>query len=268
MNKFDYLIQFILDKKKSIKYSIYKNELNFNENFSENLIIINDFSGYGNCRKKNYRGHEYFCTRNKIIEIIKNVSCDVILVISSDINNKDNIINILELFEQYCKVILITNNVGQDIGSYAAGIKFCKDKKITYKSICLLNTSQYLSSTELLGFINYPVDKNEMLGISYGIGPKFNLIKHVHLQTYALKGDFFQISNIFQIICPDLKFYNSKYRIILYGEVAISKIALLMNIKLFILFLNSKISIENKISLSHYDHRDKFFIDNHLNIKN
>ena len=128
-------------------------------------------------------------------------------------------------------LILLTKNLGQDIGAYKVGIQNLSDRIQNRKVPCvLMNTSVRLKDTErLLRLSEVSAAQGILTGIGMGFGPRNSIQKHFHLQSYFLCARFSDFVKIFDDISVP---YAAKLNIIKYGEVAISRIALKKRIPL------------------------------------
>lgn len=249
----------LLDKKMPILYEVIKDDLGKVAGLSENILIINDYSGYSDLRGKIFNKFKYICSRDTIRQAVSNVSADVIIVISCSDKDALEVHRLIEFYDPYCVALLLTNNVGQDIGAYAAALHYCDQKGVSAKHATLLNTSQFYDYKILKKFIETPIEEDAIVGLSYGVGPRFCFIKHTHIQSFAIKTDFDILVSIFGRIAKNLTFFNSKYRLIYFGEVGISRKAFKAGLVPFIFDGRIFQQIDVVISIFSYDHRIRIF---------
>ena len=247
------------DSRLLLDYSVRKN-ITFKNEY-DNVVILNDYSGYPDVRIKRLEKFSYLCDRNVIYSACSsNVSSLKILCLSSSgIPYEDN--RVLDFANAFFDVILITNNVGQDFGGYFSGMDFIKYNKIHSSTITLLNTSQFYSNNHISSLIEISLPLNCFLGLSFGIGPRFKFIKFLHIQSYFLKFHFNDAFKVFDTLIPDRRFYCSKYNIIEHGEVKLSKLCMNNNLTPLIAFKGKLIKLDYKTSIMHEDFRANIFTD-------
>ncbi len=255
-NKIELVWDAICDNKKRIHYEILIDNIDSTRVSYHDVVIINDFIGYPDARLKKIMSYEYHCTRELIKRLISSVSGNVIMVLSNHDSDINELNRLLDYYSPHCAAILITNNVGQDIGAYASGIDFCIKKCVAAKYVTLLNTSQFYDYRLLNAFITNDIPDNSILGLSFGIGPRFLLLKSTHIQSFAIKTSFKSIVLIFDKVVHNLCFYNSKYFLIYFGEVRISKIAFKIGLTPYIFNGSFNERVKLRHSFMHYDHRE------------
>ena len=247
-----------MTKKKRIYYDLLFSKVNIAYNFT-NIIIFNEFIEYSEIRSKKIGQIQYACGRKNVLSSLPRKDTLTILVLTgSKFSTKHNYSFFLKNYinKEIYDVVLYTNNVGQDIGAYAAALDYLICKGFNSNFITLLNSSQFISRIFLDSFLDLEIPCNNLAGISYGIGPRFQIIKNTHLQSYLLKSSFQNIVDIFNILAPNLLFYSSKYKIISEGEIAISTIAKKLYINLLIYSkTGTLVTLISKKSFFSYDHR-------------
>ena len=250
----------MLDKKQIIKYIVASNNKD-NLHLYSDVVILNDYSGYQNKRLKSLGQYKYVCDRKSLYRCVSSLNSLKILVLSGS----DESLKLRELCgnaEGIFDVILITNNVGQDIGAYISAVDFLRRSNLNFKYISLMNTSQFLDSCSIKKFIEHELPENSICGISYGIGPKFNFVKSVHIQSFLLKLKYDDAILIFTKLSKNLYFYTSKYKIIKFGEVSISLISRFLGLKMYLFTDNGFKQLPFKSSIRSYDHRMYLFAKN------
>jgi hypothetical protein len=246
------------DRLDAIKYIVISSKLQFDCD-NKDVIIINDFCGYSDVREKNFQGNSYLCDRSAIVNVLQSFSGVKIVVLTSTTPGGAESRGLARTYLPVADVVLCTNNIGQDIGAYAAGINFCDQLSCSFGTLTLLNTSQFLPSDKITEFVNADFDSDLLLGVSYGVGPRFWPIKRTHIQSFAIKAAYSALSDIFNSVAPNLMFYSSKYRVIMNGEVAISSHAINRKMKLALFEGGSIRRINYSRSIFHYDYRRIIF---------
>lgn len=253
-------IKYMFDKKQIIKYSVAFNRKD-NLNTYSDVVILNDYTGYKNGRLKSLGKYKYVCDRKSLYRCISSLNSLKVLVLSGN----DESLTLRELCdngERIFDVILITNNVGQDVGAYISAVDFLHKSSLNFKYITLMNTSQFLDPCTLKKFIEHEIPKSSICGISYGIGPRFNFIKYTHIQSFLLKLKYDDALLLFTKLSKDCYFYTSKYKIIKFGEVSISLISRLLGLKMYLFTDNGFKQLLFKSSIYSYDHRIYLFAKN------
>jgi hypothetical protein len=258
-NKFFLFFDAFFDKKRQIIYEVLKDDLDNDINLKRDVLIVNDFSGYPDRRYKTFKSFRFFCSRDVIREAISRVSANVIIVISCKSKEDAEVRRLCAYYYNHCSVLLLTNNVGQDIGAYASGLDFCKKKGVTAKFATLLNTSQFYKQDIIKSFIDSPIQLGAIVGLSYGVGPRFCFIKHTHIQSFAIKTEYSKLATVFRYIVKDMQFFSSKYRLIYFGEIWISKIAFKSGLVPYIFDGRVFKAVQVVASIFHYDHREYIF---------
>jgi hypothetical protein len=258
-NKFYMCFDAFFDKKRQIIYDVLKDDLDNASNLNRDVLIVNDFSGYPDRRPKTFKSFRYYCSRDAILDAISGVSACVIIVISCESKETSEVRRLCDYYFKHCSVLLLTNNVGQDIGAYASALHFCKKKGVVAKFATLLNTSQFYKQDIMKSFIESPIQPGAIVGLSYGVGPRFCIIKHTHIQSFAIKTEYSKLGSIFGYIVKDMKFFKSKYRLIYFGEIWISKIAFKSGLVPYIFDGRVFKAVQVVASIFHYDHREYIF---------
>lgn len=195
------------------------------------VICVTEWVGYEDVRRKRVCSHEIQVGTRDIIKSLENVSSSdylKVLILTSD--NFDCTFD-LERYVDHFHVILLTSNVGQDIGAYKCAIEYLSNLKVPMdKPVVLMNSSVILKSIErFVSLMKIASSANCLMGIGMGYGPRNAIIKRFHLQSYFLTTRLCNFAQIFQNIEVP---YVEKLNIIKYGEVAISQESLKLGVPL------------------------------------
>ncbi len=254
--------KYIFDKKKIVTYEIIKDAASQNLTWG-NCVVLNDFVGYPRIRSKKLGVYTYLCSRLDAIEVLRGFEGLRVVVLTSDKNNsKDEINDVLKAYGSVCEIIILTNNVGGDIGAYIAGAHYLNAKSIDIASINLMNTSQFYRAELINGFLACRANDLSIMGVSYGIGPRFSLLKDTHVQTFLIKSPFKLFQAFVRNVCPQNYIYTSKYSLIKIYEVGFSKFAKIHGYSMLLWQPDNISKIYPKISLFHFDYRFLIFRNN------
>lgn len=248
---------FLTDSQSKINWIIDKDEC-FNSN--DDIFVFSEYNQYPQIRTKTVRKLSYICNRANVIATLKKKPINKLLIVTT--NEKFEVSDELkkELYPHFDKVIL-TNNVGQDIGSYICASKYLR--QFNFNRIIIMNSSQFLGKKYLKKYLDIKPNNNSYVGISYAYGPRFFPLKRLHIQSFSFIFKFSDFLSIFNKISPDGRFYSSKYRLISNGEIKISTTATQMQLRPYIFNKNNIIPCPYKEKkICHYDHRETLFRDN------
>ncbi|MDB9900860.1 hypothetical protein OAD37_03610 [Gammaproteobacteria bacterium] len=258
LKKIKLYLEFLVDEDQPIEYSLisdHKSPTSF-----DNLIIFHEYSAFSHERFKSVSENIYRCGYGAVVKAIQGCKGYKILTVAVDKKNS----NMLTSIYKYFDMVIETNNIGQDFGGYFSAIKEVRRNDWTFKYITLINSSQFLSSNDLINFIEIELDENLFMGVSWGYGPKFKMNKHLHLQSFLLRYHF---SSFLKIIDKNYRldrFYSSKYNLIDKGEVELSKQSIDHGLTPVIFERNCLQYLNIKMtSFFHYDHRIKIDFDDH-----
>lgn len=249
-------LEFLAGKQQPIKYSLisnHKSPTNF-----DNLIIFHEYSSFSKKRFKSVSKNSYRCGYEEIVKAIQGCKGYKILTVAVDKKKPNAISSIYKYFD----MVIETNNIGQDFGGYFSAIQEVIRNEWNFKYITLMNSSQFLSSNDLINFIEIEFEENYFMGISWGYGPKFKMHKHFHLQSFLLRYHFSQFLEIIDQTYSLDRFYNSKYNLIDQGEVKLSKQSIDHGLIPVVFERNCLEYLDIKMtSFFHYDHRIKIDFD-------
>ena len=250
LKKIKLYLEFLVGQEEAIEYPLipdHKLPTSF-----DNLVIFHEYSDFPQERLKSVSENIYRCGYSEVVKAIQRCKGYKILTVAVDKKNSNMVSSIYKYFD----MVIETNNIGQDFGGYFSAIKEVRRNEWTFKYITLINSSQFLSSKDLINFIEIEFEKNFFMGISWGYGPKFRMKKYFHLQSFLLKYHFSSFLKIIDGIYSLDQFYNSKYNLIDKGEVGLSKQSIAHGLTPIVFkrnclqYLNIK-----KTSFFHYDHR-------------
>lgn len=264
INKIPAVVDFLFDSKDCLRFNNLVESKPVSHSTNSKLLVVNDYISYPDVRHKAYRQFSFRCDRNDIINLLAASSSYRIVALSTPIHQDyssdrtQELHYLIEKYEPVCDLLICTNNVGRDIGSYYAALISASLIYEGWSSCVLMNTSQFYSVETLRELIARPNLADSLEGISYGVGPVFLPLKRLHVQSFFLKSTFSSLLTIFNLLYPSRTFYSSKYSDILRGEIAISSCALSLGLNLVQLFPgNSFARLVPKISFSSYDDRQR-----------
>lgn len=220
---------------------------NINKKIHKYLWQISEFDKYDGVRKKIICNKEISVGLDYSIEYLKN-QYDIykVLILSTE---KIDSLNIDKKLYNFFDTIIAVNNVGLDLGSHKIGLQILSNLYAEFQDIpFIISNSSFKpqNSVILKNLFEISRTENVLIGNGYAYGPKYFLIKKLHLQSYFLVSNYKNFKLIFNDINLNSK---NKYKIIRDGEIKISRIALKNKIPL--LSYNGKVfTLFNKLEYS------------------
>ena len=152
-----------------------------------------------------------------VVNYIKNISeqnFDIVFVSTAEHLHIDEI----EKIKDYCRDIIVKENIGYDFGAWATGIIYIDKEVNSYKSLLLCNDSVYAPLFPL----NEMFDKMKNRYDFWGITDSHEI--YHHLQSYFMVFENSVVtSKLFKDIWKNYKVYSIKRNIILQYEIGISQ---------------------------------------------
>ena len=127
---------------------------------------------------------------------------------------------------------------------YFSAFKEISKKKLKFENVTIFNSSQYLEEKELVQFFDCTLDPGSFIGIAYAYGPRFNILKYFHLQSYLLK---YKYKDLVEILGDSFEldsFYSSKYSLISRAEIRLSRLSMKKGLKPFLFENNLVCSVD------------------------
>ncbi len=198
-----YLIYIPFEKGSNYNGKILQ-EFSFKNSLKDNICIFSHYDKDG-------------IIDNYVINYIKSIfeqKFDIVFVSTSENLSIDEIAKIKE----YCRNVIVKENVGYDFGSWATGIMHIDKELNIYKSLLLCNDSVYAPLFPLNEMFNKMKDRYDFWGMtdSYEV--------HHHLQSYFMVFDRkVFLTDLFKNIWQSYKVYKIKRNIILHYEIGLSQ---------------------------------------------
>lgn len=210
---------------------IIKNSSYF-ENSYEGIWVVNEFTSYPLKRKKNVNGKIYetglaytITELNKYDTLYK-----VLIVTTLEFSSNNPLIDI----EQYFDLVILTSNKGRDIGALQRVVYFFLGKVARDTPFIFSNSSfRPPKNLNILELVNHDILDNCLIGASIGFGPRYFILKPLHVQSNFFMSSFGNIADILTSLRP-IEYVNKRL-IILFGELAISKKAFEKNLHLVVI---------------------------------
>lgn len=215
---------------------------------------VADYDLYSGKRKKIVGSKEILVGIDFTVNFLKkqNSTYKVLIVSSNSVDAAKIKKSLIDFFD----AVFVVDNLGLDLGSHKAGFKIMNDlySEVSSFPFVVSNSSfNPIDSKAINSLLTFSSEENVLIGVSYAYGPRYYLLKRMHLQS------FFLISNYrnFKYIFNKLKLgTNNKLKIIRDGEIKISEIALKRKLALICYDGNVfRIFNEPLYSFFFYDHR-------------
>ena len=238
-----------------IKINVLKND-KLRNNLPIWQVVENE--NYSKSRSKNLGGISFETGLKYTLDFIKNKDIsdnfNKILVISA--KNVDEVL--FEADYDLFDVVIAISNVGLDLGAHKNALKFFYNQYCSINSdILILSNSSFRPQHYCFSmkFLSLSLQAKVLLGISYGYGPRYYLLKKYHIQSFFLASSIKFMQQIFSDI--DLR-TNNKYYVIRHGELKITDLV----------YRNSGLSIcydSNNFIISDHPQWQFAFYDHRLN---
>lgn len=250
LKKIKLYFEFLVSQEEAIEYTLISGH-KLPSSF-DNLLIFHEYSAFSEERLKSVSGNIYRCGYGAVVKAIRGYEGYKVLTVAVDKKKP----NVLRPIYKFFDMVIETNNIGQDFGGYFSAVNEVRKNDWNFKYVTLINSSQFLSSNDLIDFIETEFDQNVFMGVSWGYGPRFKMRKHLHLQSFLLRYHF---SSFLKIVDENYRldrFYISKYNLIDKGEVELSKQSIAHGLIPVIFKRNCLQYLDLKMSsFFHYDHR-------------
>lgn len=202
-----------------IKINVLKND-KLRNNLPIWQVVENE--SYSSLRSKNLGGLSFETGLKFTLDFIRDEDIsenfNKILVISA--KNVDEVLfkSDYDLFD----IVIAISNVGLDLGAHKNALNFFYSQYSSINSdILILSNSSFRPQRYCysMKFLSLSHQAKVMLGVSYGYGPRYYLLKKYHIQSFFLASSLKFMQQIFSDI--ELR-TNNKYYVIRHGELKIT----------------------------------------------
>jgi len=153
-------------------------------------------------------------------------------------------------------VVLVVQNIGLDLGAHQEALRLLSIQYMKNRqSPLILTNSSFVPHSEpkILRLASAPLCNESLIGVSFSFGPRYYLLKPLHLQSFFLLSSCHNLLSIFEHL--ELS-NNNKYKVIRDGELSISRLAVNHGLSL-VCYDGELFHVFNEIlfRVRFYDHR-------------